>query len=49
MPSKVIAREMRCVMPQAVFIEHLLSAKYAATNQQRMVAPTHMDAFALTS
>lgn len=49
MPSKVIAREMRCVMPQAVFIEHLLSAKYAATNQQRMVAPTDMDAFALTS
>lgn len=49
MSSKVIAREMRCVMPQAVFIEHLLSAKYAATNRQGMVAPTDMDAIALTS
>lgn len=49
MPSKVIAREVRCVMPHAVFIEHLLSAKYAATNQKAMVAPTDMDAFALTS
>lgn len=49
MPSKVFAREVRCVMPHAVFIEHLLSAKYAATNQKAMVAPTDMDAFALTS
>lgn len=49
MPSKVIAREMRCAMPHDVFIEHLLSAKYAATHQKGMVAPTDMDAFALTS